>query len=347
MPDDEAARKLLGLMTGAWATQALHTAAELRIADHLRDGAKSASELATLAGADRDSLERLLRYLASLGVVHEEDEAFRLGEGGQLLRTDVPGSLHAVALLYGGLFYESFGALHHAVRTGERAFDHVFGSRLFDYLAEHPDEARTFDRAMAAGSSFFASVPEAVDFSSSEVVVDVGGGVGELLGRILSAHRHLHGVLIERPHVLDEARRRLSALGCLDRCRLVEGDFRQSVPPGGDTYLLARILQDWPDEQCRAILANCRGSMEEGNRLLVIERPIPSDGAPSLARSWDLHMMANVGGRERTHDDYRALLATAGFDLAESRPLPLDMEVLVARAAPVPRDVTTPASARA
>jgi SAM-dependent methyltransferase len=328
-----ATRELLALMTGAWATQALRTAARMGLADHLRDGTRSASELAALAGADHDSLDRLLRYLASLGVVHDEGDGFRLSERGQLLRTDVPGSLHALALLYGGLFYRSFGALEHAVRTGENGFEHVFGCAAFDYLAEHPQDARTFDDAMAAGSSFFAPVPDVVDFSRAKVVVDVGGGVGQLLGHILATHRHLRGVLLERPHVLGAARERLAALGCLDRCRLAEGDFADGVPSGGDVYLLARILHDWSDRRCRTILENCRTSMEPGATLLVIERPVPDDGATTLARSWDINMMVNtVQGRERTHEQYRELLASTGFELRDRHRLPLDMEVLAARA---------------
>jgi O-methyltransferase domain/Dimerisation domain len=330
-PADGAARAMLELMTGAWATQALHTAAELRIADHLRDHPRSTAELAALASADHDSLDRLLGYLASIGVLHREGDSFRLSERGQLLRPDAPGSMHALALLYGGLFYRSFGALGHAVRTGENAFEHVFGRPAFDYLAEHPEAARTFDLAMAAGSSFFASVAEVVDFSHANVVVDVGGSTGDLLAHILTAHHHLRGVLFERPHVLAAARRRLATFGCLDRCELVAGDFMNGIPGGGDVYLLSRILHDWSDEPCRTILANCRAGMQPGARLLVIERPIPADGAASLARSWDIHMMVNTGGRERRLSDYRDLLAATGFELHDRHPLPLDVEVLVAR----------------
>jgi O-methyltransferase domain/Dimerisation domain len=333
-PADDAARAMLELMTGAWATQALRTAAQLHIADHLRDRPKTTAELAALAGADHDSLDRLLSYLASIGVLHSDGDSFRLSQCGQLLRTDVPDSLHAVALLYGGLFYRSFGALDHAVRTGENAFEHVFGRPTFDYLAEHSEAARTFDLAMAAGSSFFASVAEVVDFSHANVVVDVGGSTGDLLAHILTAHHHLRGVLFERPHVLAAARRRLATLGCLDRCELVAGDFMDGIPGGGDVYLLSRILHDWSDEPCRTILDNCRASMPLGARLLVIERPIPADDAASLARSWDIHMMVNTGGRERTLADYRDLLAATGFKLHDRHPLPLDVEVLAATAGP-------------
>jgi ubiquinone/menaquinone biosynthesis C-methylase UbiE len=330
-PADGAARAMLELMTGAWATQALRTAARLHIADHLRDRSRTTAELATLAGADHDSLERLLSYLAGIGVLHREGDSFRLSQCGQLLRTDAPDSMHALALLYGGLFYRSFGALDHAVRTGENAFEHVFGQQAFDYLAEHPEAARTFDLAMAAGSSFFASVAEVVEFSHVNVVVDVGGGTGDLLAHILTAHHRLSGVLLERPHVLAAASRRLATLGCLDRCELVAGDFMNGIPGGGDVYLLSRILHDWSDEPCRTILANCRAGMQPGARLLIIERPIPADGAASLARSWDIHMMVNTGGRERTLAEYRDLLTATGFELRDRHLLPLDVEILEAQ----------------
>jgi hypothetical protein len=329
---DSTARTMLELMTGAWTTQALHVAARLGIADHLRDRPRTTSELAALTGADHDALDRLLRYLAGIGILDHEDDAVRLSPHGQLLRTDVPGSMHALALLYGGLFYRSFGALDHAVRTGENAFEHVFGRPPFDYLAEHPEAARTFDLAMAAGESFFAAAAAAVDFAGAGVVVDVGGGAGHLLAHVLTAQAHLRGVLFERPHVLAAARRTLAAHGCLDRCELVAGDFMERIPGGGDVYLLSRILHDWPDEQCRTILDNCRASMQAGGRLLIIERPIPANGAAGLARAWDIHMLVNTSsGRERTHAQYRDLLAATGFELHDRHLLPLDVEVLVAR----------------
>lgn len=325
-------RALLTLMSGAWVTQAIHAAAQLRIADHLGAGRATVSDLAALTEADEDSLGRLLRYLATLDVLEESDERFALTDKGHLLRTDLPESLHSVALLYGGLFYQSFGALHEAVRTGVNAFQHVFGMPPFDYIGCHPEEAQIFDRAMAAGRQFFAAVPGAIDFTTADVVVDLGGGVGELLAQILLAEPKVRGVLFELPHVLDRAGAHLRARGCLDRCDLVAGDLTEWVPRGGDVYLLARILHDWPDARCETILRNCQANMHSEASLVVIERPLPADGSPSLACAWDINMMVNnVGGRERTIDEYERLLDRGGLTLRDRTPLGLDMEALLAR----------------
>lgn len=329
---DDPSCALLKLMSGAWATQAIHAAAQLGIADHLGAGSATGSELASRTETDEESLARLLRYLVALGVLSETDAGFALTEKGRLLRTDVPGSLHYAALLYGGMFYESFAALHKTVRTGLNAFQHVFGMPPFEYMACHPEEAEIFDRAMAAGRHFFAAVPTAVDFAGVEIVVDLGGGLGELLAQILLAQPHLRGVLVEFPHVLDRARAHLRSCGCLDRCDFAPVDLTVRVPEGGDMYLLSRILHDWPDALCEKILRNCRASMRDDASLLMIERPLPADGSLSLAGAWDINMMVNnVGGRERTTDEYEHLLRRSGFVLRDRRPLKLEMEALVAR----------------
>jgi hypothetical protein len=336
------AEQLLTLMTGAWATQALAVAAELRLADHLDTARPPATDrLAALTGTHHDSLRRLLRYLAGLGVVTADAEAsgvdadgaerYRLTATGRLLRTGGEHSLHALAELYGGPFYRSFGALGHAVRTGREAFAEVFGAHHFPYFAARPELADLFDRAMAASAPMFGPIADLVDFGRAEVVVDVAGGNGELLSRVLRTHSHLEGVLLERPHAVEAARATMAKAGCADRCRLVEGDFTEAVPEGGDVYLLSRVLHDWDDRQCLAILRRLAEAMPPHAELLVVERLLPEDGTPSLAVPWDVHMLCNVGGRERTAAHYERLLAEAGFEPTGRADLPLDGALLTAR----------------
>jgi len=326
------AKQLLQLMTGAWTTQAIAAAAELSLADHLADsGGATGERLAELADTDPDSLSRLLRYLTSLGILRSAQGRVQLTELGHLLRTDTDCSLHPLAQLYGGLFYESFGQLTHTVRTGRQAFEHVFGANHFDYIAERPELARLFDRAMAASAAMFTPVADFVDFSAARVVVDVAGGDGELLGKVLGAVPHLRGVLLERSHVIEAAREKLGRLGCAERCEFVAGDFTRTIPGGGDVYILSRVLHDWDDEQCLSILRRCADAMAEGTELLVLERLLPEGDSPSLATAWDVHMMCNVGGRERTLSHYRRLLQESGFQLHAQCQLPLDAALLRAR----------------
>jgi hypothetical protein len=316
-------------MTGAWATQAVAVAAELGLADRLAEGIDDPADLAKATGTDQESLGRLVRYLGALGLVSRDGR--RLTAMGELLRTDAEHSMHPLALLYGGPFYASFGELGHAVRTGRAGFDHLFGAHHFDYFTEHAELAQLFDRAMAASSRMFEPVPALVDLTAAAVVVDVAGGNGELLGRVLRAAPHLRGVLLERSRAIEAARANLAAVGCLDRCELVTGDFTAAVPAGGDVYLLSRVLHDWDDQQCLAILRRLAEAMPAHAELLIVERLLPTEDVPSLAVPWDVHMLCNVGGRERTAEHYARLLAEAGFALTAQHPLPLDAALLRAR----------------
>jgi NAD(P)-dependent dehydrogenase (short-subunit alcohol dehydrogenase family) len=334
-PEEDPATRLLQLMTGAWRTQAIAVAAELRLADHIAGQPEATiGQLASATATDPDSLGRLVRYLTGLGIVERSHGCLRLTELGELLRTDVSPSLHALAVLYGGPFYESFGELAHSVRTGRAAFDHVFDKHHFEYFAERPRLAGLFDRAMASSASIFGRIADIVDLSAASVVVDVAGGNGELLAQILPAAPQLRGVLLERPHALEAARAKLQAVGCADRCQLVTGDFTTAVPPDGDIYILSRVLHDWDDQQCRLILQRCAEAMSPKAQLLILERLLPEDDSPSLAAAWDVHMLCNVGGRERTVGHYQRLLRESGFMLTGQHRLPLEFVVLQATPRP-------------
>ncbi|MFB7355072.1 methyltransferase [Streptomyces gardneri] len=332
------AETLLRLLSGAWTTQALAACAELRLPEAMSTStARGAEELARAVGARPENLATLLRYLAMVGVVAEEPRergTFRLTEAGLLLREDARASMRPLALMYGGPFYESFARLAHTVRTGEPGFEDRYGENHFDHFARDPELAARFDRSMAASAPMFDPLPAhpvvtaAAAAPGGRTVVDIAGGTGELLGRLLAAHPSLRGVLLERAHVVEAARDRLGAVA--ERCDFVTGDFAD-VPAAGDVYVLSRVLHDWDDEQCRTILRHCAAAMPPGADLLIVERLLPADSSPSLATAWDLHMMCNTGGRERTAAAYALLLADAGLELVGHSPLPLEAHVLHAR----------------
>jgi hypothetical protein len=329
---DQARRSMLDLMTGAWRTRAVAAVAELGIADLLADGPLGTAELAERTASRPDKLRRVLAYLAALGVFRRDGEQWSLTGVGTLLRGDVAGSQRDLARIYGGLFYRSFSGLEHAVRTGESGFGHVYGVQPFEHFAANPADARLFEGAMAAGTTFLELVPAVLDLPSSGTVIDVGGGDGRLLDLVLAAAPGLRGVLFDRPHVVGAAADVLAAHGA--RASVVAGDFfHDPVPVGGDLYLLSRIMHDWDDERCSTILRNVRAAMAEGAMLAVVERPIQDDPRTLLPLAFNVHMMVNtVQGGERTTDEHRRLLAANGFALEDLRELPLDMAVLVARA---------------
>jgi O-methyltransferase domain/Dimerisation domain len=324
------ARELLELLVGPFRAYAIYTAAKLGVADRLADGPRTGAELATEMGADADSVRRLLRLLAGLEIVTGGDDgSFRLTSRGELLRS-APGSMRDLAICYGEQFYPPLAQLPHSMRTGEPSFPRVFGRSWLDYYADHPEAARVFDSAMAAGSAFFAELSDVYDFTGAGTVVDIGGGNGALLATVLAAHPHLTGVVLEVPHVVETTRVWLRQHGLADRCEAIGGDFFASIPAGRDVYLLSRILHDWDDEQCLALLSSCRRAMAPGSELLVIERVVPAGGQRSLALEWDIHMLANTGGRERTEAEYHALFDRSGFEPRGMRSLPLDVSVLIA-----------------
>ncbi|KPI15531.1 O-demethylpuromycin O-methyltransferase [Actinobacteria bacterium OV450] len=335
------AESLLRLLTGAWTTQALAACAELRLPEAIgRRPGSGVAELAREVGADPRSLATLLRYLAMLDVVSEGPGGYRLTGVGALLDAEAPCSMRPLALMYGGPFYASFAHLTHTVRTGQPGFEYLHGENHFDHFARHPELSALFDQSMASSATMFDSLPghpvlvaAAVAAASGRprTVVDIAGGTGELLERVLTAHPALHGVLLERPQVLAAARTRLGGGAAGARCDYRAGDFAD-VPAGGDVYLLSRVLHDWDDARCRSILRYCAEAMPAHADLLIVERLLPADAAaPSLATAWDLHMLCNTGGAERTADHYARLLGDCGLRLVGHTPLPLGAHALHAR----------------
>jgi precorrin-6B methylase 2 len=313
-------------------SRALYLAVKLGIADLLKDGPKPSEELARATGMHAPSLYRVLRALASVGVFAEDQQGrFALTPLAATLQTDLPGSLRAFALAeLDEDHYAAWGDLPHSVRTGEVAFDHLFGMDVWQYRARHPEEGRVFDEAMTSFSSVVnAAIVASYDFSSINKIVDVGGGDGSLIAAILRANPSMQGVLFDLlPHVIAKAEQRIEKEGLIGRCQVVAGDFFDAVPRGGDAYLLKWVIHDWDDERGVALLRNCRHAMAKDGRLLLAEAVIPLDNSPSFHKFMDLTMLVMTGGRERTETEYRALLAAAGFRLTRIVPTPSEMRVI-------------------
>ena len=316
-PDLPPPVKLLHLMIGYWMSQAVYVAAKLGIADLLRDGPRTSAALATACQAHPDALYRLLRTLASRGVFTELDaRTFALTPMAEWLRTDHPGSLRPLALMYGEEHYQAWGNVLSSIQTGEPAFEQHFGVSYFQYLADHPESAATFDAAMTGYAAQVArGVVDAYTFSGSSLVVDVGGGQGTLLAAILAANPHLRGILFDLPPVIASAAPLREAAGVGDRWQTIAGDFFEAVPRGGDVYIVAHILHDWDDERGRTILQNCRAAMARTGRILIVDMVLPPGNAPSDSKLADLHMLVLFRGRERTEAEFRDLLASADLTL--------------------------------
>ncbi len=319
---------LFRMITGYYVSRAVHVAARLGIADLLGQGSVHVEMIAGKTGTHAPSLDRVLRLLASVGVLSaEEDGHFSLTPVGACLRTDVPGSMHAVALVFGGTTQQAWSELGHSVRTGKPAFRKVFGADAFAYLERHPDDAATFDLAMAGFTRMIAgAVAATYDFSPFGTVMDVGGGNGMLLEGVLKANAHLRGVLFDRPHVAGRARARLAEAGLAERCAVTGGDFFAAVPAGADACMLKHVIHDWDDERATAILRNCHRALGPNGTLLLVEGVYPpridrSDDAMAAASN-DVNMLVCTGGRQRSEREFRDLYAAAGFRLTRIVPTP-------------------------
>jgi hypothetical protein len=271
----------------------------------------------------------VLRALAAVGVLHEGDDGrFALTAIGECLRSDAAEPVGGWAAFVGRPHHwQAWGALLHGVRTGESPFRSVHGTDVWDYRAAHPEEGAIFNAAMTdimrrANAHLLA----AYDFGRFATVVDVGGGRGAFLAAVLEANPAMRGILFDQPHVVEGA-----VVG--ERCEVVGGSFFEAVPEGADAYLLKAILHDWSDDDALRIVRACRAAAPAHAVLLVVERDLGAANESPEAKFADLNMMVGPGGRERTRDEFAALLAEGGFALQLALPTAIGLSVFEARPA--------------
>ncbi|MCX4683111.1 methyltransferase [Kitasatospora purpeofusca] len=300
---------------------ALRAAAEVGVADHLAAGPALPADLAAATGTDARNLHRVLRLLATRGIVTEDEQGrFALTGAGQALRSDVPHSARtAIRMLTDRTMWGPAGELTHCLTEGATAFEKLFGMPFFDHFAKDEHTAAVFHVGMAAMSDpENAPIAAAYDFPASGTVVDIGGGHGGLLLEVLRRNPGLEGVLYDRSHVL--AGNRLDAHGEIaGRWTPQDGDFFSSVP-SGDVHLLKRITHDWDDDTCATLLGHCRRALRPGGRILVLDAVVPPGNGPHQSKALDLMMMASLTGRERTEADFAELFGRAGLRLSRVIP---------------------------
>lgn len=326
------AAQLQQMVMGKMVTQMIGAAARFDIADLLSNRPRPVGELASASKTDEQSLYRLLRGLASVGIFAEtEPGTFANTPMSEALRGDAPDSVRDFAIFFShDLHNRIWSELPYSVSTGQSAADNVFGMKDFAWLADHPDFAETFHRAMTSlsrGSAF--PVTQAYDFSGFERIVDVGGGHGFLLATILNASTGSRGVLFDLPEVVDGAGETLNSMGVSDRCEVIGGDFFEGVPEEGDCYIMKMIIHDWSDEASETILRNCASAMKQGGKVMVVEMVIPPGNEPHPGKLIDIEMLAIApGGRERSADEFRALFERSGLRLTRIVPTMSPMSIL-------------------
>jgi O-methyltransferase/methyltransferase family protein len=322
---------VLDMVLAHWHSAAISAVAKLGIADQLESGPKSTQELASALNLHEESLYRVLRALAGLGVFHEgENRTFSQTPLSDVLRTKAKPSLrYGAAMMIDDWQFRSFQAICSTLENGKTGTSNALGMELFEYLAANPDQAFGFNRGMTDLSSGDApAVVASYDFSGFEHIVDVAGGVGGLLAAILESAPRLRGTLFDQASVIEQAKSDGLLASLSDRCDMVSGSFFESVPQGADAYIMKHIIHDWEDERASKILSNCRSAMKPGGKLLVVDRVIEPPNASDPKKFFDIAMMLIPGGRERAEAEWSALFARSGFEIARIIPTPCPHSII-------------------
>ncbi|WP_208115948.1 methyltransferase [Labedaea rhizosphaerae] len=316
----------------------VRAAASLRVADHLTDGPVALDELARRCDADADALARMLRHLICHGVFAEPDHGmFALNDKAEFLHSDHPSGMRVSLDLdgFGGQMDLAFTGLLHTVHTGEPAWQKVFGLPFWEYLAANPKMGASFDAMMSSATEFVMDAVSAHDWSTARHVVDVGGGRGVLLAAILGTNPSLRGTLIDLPDTVDRGRQYLAEHGVGERAEVVGQSFFDPLPTGGDVYVVSSVLHDWNDEASIAILHRCAEAAGAGGRVLVLEQH-SSEGDRSAFAEMDLRMLVLAGGRERSVEEYTALVTAAGLTVTGVHTTPMGQVAIECSVGSVP-----------
>ena len=318
---------MIRLFMGYIPTRVIYAAAKLGIVDEIDDGGATADAVAERLDLNVNALYRLMRSLSGLGVLRQDgDDKFHVTAFGETLRTGAPNSVKDYAIYSHEIVFDAFKDITDSVRSGEPVVDN-----FFQLLRENPEQEALFHAGMGnRGRIETAAILDAYNFADCKHVVDVGGGNGAFLSAIMAGQEQLAGTLYDQRSAIDAAK--AGRGGPLPRCELVSGDFFETVPSGGDAYILKRVLFDWTDEETIQILKNCRDAMENGTRILIIEPLIEAANVDTPAYLYDITFLVMLSGRIRTADEYSGLLAQSGFQFEKLMRTESDVSILMALA---------------
>lgn len=328
-PKQTSTDRLVAMADGFLISRGLYVIAELKIADQLIAGPKTAAQIAHNLNLNGEALFRLLRMLAAHGVFKfVSDTTFALNEISELLTSNNPNSLRGFLLHEDPARWQAYGALDYTIKTGKPAFNHLFGEGYFDYIARDKIRSEQFDEGMAnLSESENLAIASKLDFSRYTHIIDIGGGVGGLITSILNQYPLCRATLYELPHLVPLAKNYLQQNSLVNRTKIVAGSFLDTVIPGGDLYILKRIMHDWNDETCLKILKNCHRAMQYNNQLnnsqlMIFDCIVPAGKDYDISKDIDVIMMTIFGGKERTKQDFEIILNQAGFTILEVTTVP-------------------------
>jgi SAM-dependent methyltransferase len=320
---------LVEMAMGYARSRALCAAARLEIADRFDGGEKTLAQLALACGADEASLYRLLRALASFGILSETAPSrFVLTPLGAPLRKGAPDSVWAAIIFWADLLADQWAYLTECVQTGQSAARIMEQKHLVSRWSSDPNASAIFRAVMGtAPSENYMRIARAWDFSNYGCVADLGGGGGALIAAILEAFPNVRGILVDRPESIARAQARFQSAELAGRCQLLASDLGNCVPASADIYILKHVLHGFTDEAALGVLRHCRRVVPQAGRLLIIEFVLPEtvnrpDPRLESRLMSDLNMMVVTGGKERTEQQWRALLKSSGFECQAIVPVP-------------------------
>lgn len=323
-------RTMMEHQRAVWRFAALRALVSIGGLEALRDGPLTLAELADRCGASAPVLRRVLRTVASTGLLRTTSSGtYELTDAGVAMLNSW--AINSARWGADPEFWQSLGELTETIRTGRVPFVERHGT-MYNYIAANPEIEQVFDALMVnQHAAAAARLAETVDFTGMRTVADVGGGAGTFLAAILRAHPGLRGVLVELERTLPAARKYLAENGVADRCEIVAGDFFAAVPAGADAYVLSNIVHNWDDEQAVAILRTVRAAVPPHGVVLLVEAVVPDDDRMHWAKDIDIRILTMHEGTERTQAEYAALLAAARFQLdSVTELLPQFMHVITA-----------------
>ena len=271
--------KTMDIIFGRWKGQILYTGAQIGIFDYLTKSPKEIGQIAQDLNLNETMAYRILRSIASLGFLKEEEDGhrFSITTLGELLRKDHPQTLQGVLLLEEGPeHYQIWKHLSRMIKDGQQnAFISEYGNDIFDYAGQNPEYSKVFNEAMSSYSAIHtAMVLEALDgydFTNISHVCDIGGGQGHLLSHLLSKYNHLDGMILELEHVVNNQDSSWpNKMGLQERCKYIKGNMFEQVP-SADLYIMKMILHDWNDDECIKILSNIHKSASDNSKILIVE----------------------------------------------------------------------------
>jgi len=325
-------KELSNLLIGNWTTQTIGAAVRLGIIEALVQHPMTLENIINTLKLNKNACEHLLRALIGLKIVKFSNNTFFLTTKGEILKEDHKWSLAKPALLWSEEHYSAWEGVSESIQTGKPYFEKKYGDIYFEWLANNPEKCLAYQSALESYAEHdYRYIPKLYDFSCHTKVLDVGGGSGNLLKRILKKYPTIKGILFERPELASLAHKNLSIPGLENRYKVILGNFFDEIPKRGDIIILARVLHDWDDLRAQIILKNCFEALPRKGRLIIIELLLPPTLDSGFGALLNLNLLVMTGGKERTLDEYKHLLEDTGFEFKTIILTPSVSTIIVAK----------------